>query len=77
MREIQVTFILNTKGLNCPIPLFQTKKELCKLTSGQILQIDVTDPSTRNDLSGWCERSGHTYLGEKERLDYVSIFIKK
>ena len=74
---IQATVILDTKGFNSPMPLFHTKKELCKLTSGQILQIDVTDPNSHNDISGWCERSGHTYLGQKERPDYISLFIKK
>jgi tRNA 2-thiouridine synthesizing protein A len=74
---IQATVILDVRGLSCPMPLFETKKELCKLTSGQILQIDVTDPGSRNDLTGWCERSGHIYLGEKVRLESISFFIKK
>ena len=74
---IQATAILDATGLSCPMPLYETKKELCKLTSGQILQVDVTDPGSRNDLIGWCERSGYTYLGENVRLESISFFIKK
>ena len=73
--HIQAT--IDTKGLNQPLPLFYMKKELGKLSSGQILQVDVTDPDSRNDFSGWCERLGHKYLGEKDGRNCISLFIKK
>ena len=41
---IQASIILDAKELNSPMPLFQAKKEITKLTSGQILQVDGTDP---------------------------------
>ncbi len=69
--------VLDTKGLSCPMPLLRTKKEMGKLGSGDILQVDGTDPGSRNDLPGWCERAGHEYLGEKEESGYISFFIKK
>lgn len=69
--------VLDAKGLSCPMPLLRTKKEIGKLASGEILQIDGTDPGSRNDIPGWCERSGHEYLGEKEMSGYMSFFIKK
>ena len=75
--NIQATLVLDTKGLNCPMQLFETKKEISKLTSGQIIRIDVTDPASHSYFSGWCERSGHKYLGEKIERDHISFFIKK
>ncbi len=69
--------VLDAKGLSCPMPLLRTKKEIGKLGSGEILQVDGTDPGSRNDIPGWCERSGHEYLGEKEESGYISFFIKK
>jgi tRNA 2-thiouridine synthesizing protein A len=74
---IRVSAILDTKGLSCPMPLFRTKKEISKLTSGQILQVDGTDPGSRRDISGWCERTGNLYLGEREMNSYISFFLKK
>ncbi|OQX14450.1 MAG: preprotein translocase subunit TatC [Desulfobulbaceae bacterium A2] len=68
---------LDAKGLSCPMPLLRTKKEIGKIKSGEILQVDGTDPGSRNDIPGWCERSGHTYLGEKEGAGFISFFIKK
>ena len=75
--RIQPTAVLDARGLSCPMPLFQTKKEITNLTSGEILQIDGTDPGSRKDFSGWCDRSGNKYLGEREMHGYISFFIKK
>jgi tRNA 2-thiouridine synthesizing protein A len=74
---INVDATLDAKGLSCPMPLLRTKKEIGKLDSGQVLQIDGTDPGSRNDLPGWATRAGHDYLGEKEMSGYISFFVKK
>ncbi|MBL4902123.1 MAG: sulfurtransferase TusA family protein [Desulfocapsa sp.] len=74
---INVDATLDAKGLSCPMPLLRTKKEIGKIASGQILQIDGTDPGSRNDLPGWATRAGHEYLGEKEMPGYISFFVKK
>ncbi len=74
---LDIAAVLDAKGLSCPMPLLRTKKEMGKLASGEILQVDGTDPGSRNDIPGWCERSGHEYLGEKEETGYISFFVKK
>ncbi len=53
------------------------KKEMGKISSGQILEILGTDPGSRNDLPGWCEKSGHEFLGEREGDGFIHFFIKK
>lgn len=75
--DVKPKSILDAKGLSCPMPLLRTKKEIGKLASGEILQVDGTDPGSRNDIPGWCERSGHEYLGEREGSGFISFFIKK
>ncbi len=74
---LDVTSILDAKGLSCPMPLLRTKKEIGKMDGGQILQIDGTDPGSRNDIPGWCSRAGHEYLGEKEETGFISFFVQK
>ncbi|MBT8361598.1 MAG: sulfurtransferase TusA family protein [Deltaproteobacteria bacterium] len=75
--DVTANSVLDAKGLSCPMPLLRTKKEIGKLAGGEILQVDGTDPGSRNDIPGWCERAGHEYLGEKEESGYFSFFIKK
>ena len=74
---LDVVAVLDAKGLSCPMPLLRTKKEIGKIEAGQILQIDGTDPGSRNDIPGWCARAGHKYLGEKEESGYISFFVQK
>ncbi|WPD24379.1 MAG: sulfurtransferase TusA family protein [Candidatus Electrothrix aestuarii] len=74
---LDVASVLDAKGLSCPMPLLRTKKEIGKIDTGKILQIDGTDPGSRNDIPGWCARAGHEYLGEKEETGYISFFVQK
>lgn len=75
--DIKADRTLDAKGLSCPMPLLRTKKEIDKISSGQILEILGTDPGSRNDLPGWCTRAGHEFMGEKEESGYFRFFIKK
>jgi tRNA 2-thiouridine synthesizing protein A len=59
------------------MPILKTKKEIGKVKSGEILEVLGTDPGTRNDIPGWCERVGHEYLGEKEDAGFIRFYIKK
>ena len=74
---INPTRTLDAKGLSCPMPLLRTKKEMDKINSGEILEILGTDPGSRNDLPGWCTRSGHIYLGEKEDSGFIRFYLQK
>ncbi len=75
--NLEVAHTLDTKGLSCPMPLLRTKKEIDKINSGDILEVLGTDPGSRNDLPGWCERAGHEFLGDKEDSGFIRFFIKK
>lgn len=77
LEELKVAAVLDTKGLSCPMPLLRTKKEMSKLKSGEILHIMGTDPGSRNDIPGWCERSGHEFLGLKDEEGFTNYYIKK
>ncbi|VAW41871.1 hypothetical protein MNBD_DELTA04-1547 [hydrothermal vent metagenome] len=75
--ELKIAAVLDAKGLSCPMPLLRTKKEMGKLKSGEILQVMGTDPGSRNDIPGWCERSGHEFLGLKDEEGFTNYYIKK
>ncbi|MCB2185113.1 MAG: sulfurtransferase TusA family protein [Deltaproteobacteria bacterium] len=69
--------VLDARGLSCPMPVLKTKKALKNLKPGQILEVQGTDPGTRNDMPAFTERSGDTYLGEEQGEGYISFFVKK
>jgi tRNA 2-thiouridine synthesizing protein A len=75
--SLEGQYVLDVKGLSCPMPTLRTIKEIEKLAPGEVLQVDGTDISCRKGLPAWCERAGHSYLGEKEEIGYRSFFIRK
>lgn len=77
METIKADKILDAKGLDCPMPLLKAKKALETLEKGQILEILGTDPGSKVDLPGWCNRVGHDFLTVKEEADFYRFYIKK
>ena len=75
--SIKADDMIDTTGLSCPMPLLKTKKAIFKMEPGRILEVVGTDPGSRNDLPGWCERAGHKYLGVKEEEGLFRFYIQK
>jgi tRNA 2-thiouridine synthesizing protein A len=62
MQEIAVDQFLDTRGLNCPLPLLKTKQALNKLTTGQVLKVVATDAGSVRDFKAFTDRSDHELL---------------
>ncbi len=53
MSDIQYDKILDTSGLNCPMPLVKARKEIHGLEPGQVLKVISTDRGSVKDFQGW------------------------
>lgn len=68
---------LDTRGLNCPLPILKTKKALGDLASGQVLRVVSTDPGSIKDMQAFASQTGNSLLSQSnEGKDYV-FFLKK
>ncbi len=68
---------IDARNLLSPIPLLRLKKELALMNSKEIIQIDCTDAGIGDDISSWCTRMKHNYLGEVRDFEFSSYFIMK
>jgi tRNA 2-thiouridine synthesizing protein A len=75
--DIQPTSSLDVEGLSCPLPLLLTKKKLVRLALGDILQVNGLHNNFILNFKGWCERSGHVFLGKKEIHGKIFCFVEK
>ena len=41
---------IDTRGLNCPLPILKAKKSLNDMASGQLLRVVSTDPGSVRDF---------------------------
>jgi tRNA 2-thiouridine synthesizing protein A len=60
--DLNISKILDQKGLLCPLPIINTAKEISKLSSGQILKVIATDPGAPIDFEGWAHTTGNILL---------------
>lgn len=58
---------LDTRGLDCPLPLLKAKQALNRMASGERLQVLATDPGSQRDFRVFAEQSGHRLLQSEVR----------
>ena len=70
--------LLDTSGLNCPLPILKAKRTLNGLPAGALLRIVATDPVTRRDFPAFCRQTGHELVesGELEAGVYGFLIRK-
>ena len=56
---------LDTRGLNCPLPILKAKKALATLQSGQSLQVTSTDPGSMRDFAAFAKQTGNEWLSQE------------
>ena len=65
---------LDTKGLNCPLPVLKTKKALSDVPVGECLTVFATDPAASIDFRHFCNISGN-HLVKWSETDGVFTFV--
>jgi tRNA 2-thiouridine synthesizing protein A len=66
---------LDTRGLNCPLPILKAKKALAELTSGQTLKVVATDPSSVRDFQAFARQTGNELLEQQSDGDEFIHFL--
>lgn len=69
MNEVHYDETLDTKGLNCPMPVVKARKKISELTEGQVLRIISTDRGSIKDFQGWAKIAKNLELLEQETAD--------
>lgn len=77
MSAMKADVVLDTKGMNCPMPVLKTKKAIDGLQSGQVLEVVATDQGSKSDIPALLKRLGHELLDTKEEGGVIEFYIKK
>jgi tRNA 2-thiouridine synthesizing protein A len=73
----EITAQLNTRGMNCPLPILKTRQVIKRLQSGEVLEVTSTDPGSTKDMVAFCEQTGHELLSSKEAAGGYVFLIRK
>jgi len=69
---------IDTRGLNCPLPILRAKKALADMTSGQVLKVVSTDSGSIRDFQAFCKQTGNDLLGQQTiGKDYIHYLKRR
>ncbi len=56
---------LDTRGLNCPLPILKAKKALAEMASGELLRVVSTDAGSLRDFQAFARQTGNDLTEQK------------
>jgi len=69
---------LDTRGLNCPLPILKAKKALTAMQSGQLLRVVSTDPGSVRDFQAFARQTGNELVEQQAAgSDFVHVLRRR
>jgi len=69
---------IDTRGLNCPLPILKAKKALAELQSGQLLKVRATDPGSVRDFQAFARQTGNALVEQQTLADeFVHVLRRR
>lgn len=62
---MQIDKEVDTRGLNCPLPILKAKKALAEMQSGQTLRVISTDGGSLRDFQAFAKQTGNELLEQQ------------
>ena len=69
---------IDTRGLNCPLPILKAKKALADMASGQLLKVLATDSGSLRDFQAFAKQTGNE-LVEQQTVgeEYILVLRRR
>ncbi len=68
---------LDTRGLNCPLPILKAKKALSDMVSGQLLKVVATDAGSVRDFQAFAKQTGNELVEQQTLGDEFLHILRR
>jgi tRNA 2-thiouridine synthesizing protein A len=68
---------LDTRGLNCPLPILKAKKALADMSSGEVLKVVATDSSSVRDFQAFSRQTGNELVHQNNEGVEFHHYIRR
>jgi TusA-related sulfurtransferase len=69
---------IDTRGLNCPLPILKAKKALTDMQSGQLLKVVSTDAGSVRDFQAFAKQTGNELVEQSTAgVDFVHVLKRR
>lgn len=56
---------IDTRGLNCPLPILKAKKALADMHTGELLKVVATDAGSVRDFQAFAKQTGNELVEQQ------------
>lgn len=75
---MQIDKEIDTRGLNCPLPILKAKKALTEMQSGQLLKVVSTDPGSMRDFQAFAKQTGNELVQqETQGAEFIHLLRRR
>jgi TusA-related sulfurtransferase len=69
---------IDTRGLNCPLPILKAKKALTDMQTGQLLKVVSTDGGSLRDFQAFSRQTGNELVEQQTVGDeYIHVLRRR
>ena len=69
---------IDTRGLNCPLPILKAKKALADMASGQLLKVVATDSGSLRDFQAFAKQTGNELVEQQTvGAEYIHVLRRR
>jgi len=62
MPIVEITQMVDARGLSCPMPIVKTAQAVKPLPSGAVVELLATDAGSIKDVAAWCRATGNELI---------------
>jgi TusA-related sulfurtransferase len=68
---------IDTRGLNCPLPILKAKKALADMRAGEVLKVLATDPGSLRDFQAFARQTGNELVEQSTEGGEFIHFLRR
>ena len=68
---------IDTRGLNCPLPILKAKKALAEMRTGEVLKVVATDPMSTRDFQAFARQTGNELLEQSQDEAEYTHYLRR
>lgn len=75
---MQIDKEIDTRGLNCPLPILKAKKALTDMASGTLLKVVSTDAGSVRDFQAFAKQTGNELVEQQTQgADFIHVLRRR
>jgi tRNA 2-thiouridine synthesizing protein A len=64
MPVVEISQLIDARGLSCPMPIVKTAQAVKPLPPGAVVELIATDAGSIKDVAAWCRATGNEHVDQ-------------